>query len=157
MDLLVKFNQAQIRNNFDFKVGDTVKVYQKVKEGDKDKIQIFEGIVIAKKHGTKNPNATFTVRKVVSGIGVEKIFPLHSPLITNVEAVKRSKARRAKLYFLREAKGKRSRLTRVDFKQQKEEQEKQEKEQKENEIVEKEELVGKEKEKEELKEELKKL
>lgn len=117
MDLLTKFNQSQLKNNFDFRVGDVVRVYQKTKEGDKEKIQTFEGVVIFKKHGTKTPGATFAVRKVVSGIGVEKIFPLHSPLITNIEVVKRSKVRRAKLYYLREAKGKRAKLIAAEIPQ----------------------------------------
>jgi len=105
----------------DIKPGDTVKVYQKVKEeakkkGEeaKEKIQTFEGIVIAKKHG-KEIGATITVRKVISGIGVERIFPLHLPSIDKIEVLRRSKTRRAKLYFLRTAKGKRARLKRKDF------------------------------------------
>jgi len=89
--------------------GDTVCVYQKIKEGDKEKTQAFKGIVIARKHG-KEIGATITVRKEVSGIGVEKIFPLHSPTIEKIEILKRGKTRRAKLYYLRKAKGKRAKI-----------------------------------------------
>jgi len=83
--------------------GDLVNVYIKTKDGEKGKTQVFEGIVIAKKH-RKEIGATFTVRREVSGIGVEKIFPLHSPLIQKIEILKRKKVRRAKLYYLRRKK-----------------------------------------------------
>ena len=100
------------------KPGDTVKVYQIIKEvkkpgkkakeeSKKEKIQVFEGLVLARKHG-KEPGATITVRKVIDGIGVEKIFPLHSPMIKNIEIIKRSKVRRAKLYYLRGRVGKKA-------------------------------------------------
>lgn len=81
--------------------GDTVRVHQKIQDKGKTRIQIFEGIVLARKHGTE-PGATFTVRKVASGVGVEKIFPLYSPLIDKLEIVKRAKVRRSKLYYIRE-------------------------------------------------------
>ena len=81
--------------------GDTVRVHQKVVEKGKTRLQVFEGLVIAVKHGTE-PGATFTVRATMSGIGVEKIFPLYSPVIDKIEITKRSKVRRAKLYFIRE-------------------------------------------------------
>ncbi len=84
----------------DFKPGFTVRVHQKIKEGDKERIQIFEGLVIARKGGT-GPNATFTVRKIASGVGVERIYPLHSPNIAKMEVVKESQVRRAKLYYIR--------------------------------------------------------
>jgi len=84
----------------DIKPGDVVKIYQKILEKDKEKTQAFEGLVIARKHG-KEMGATITVRKVISGIGVEKIFPLHLPSIEKIEIVKRGKSRRAKLYYLR--------------------------------------------------------
>lgn len=81
--------------------GDTVRVMQKIKEGDKERLSPFEGIVIAKKHGT-GISGTFTVRKVVDGIGVERVFPLHSPMIAKIEIVRRANTRRAKLYYIRE-------------------------------------------------------
>jgi len=108
------FIKPQLKNDIpDIKPGDTVRVYQKIKEKDKERIQVFEGVVLAKKHG-KGINSTVTVRKVVSGIGVERIFPIHSPIIEKIEVAKRGKARRAKLYYLREAKGKKARLKKVD-------------------------------------------
>ncbi len=93
--------QMADRKALGIKPGDTVKVHQKIVDKGKTRIQIFEGIVLARKHGDE-PGATFTVRKVSSGVGVEKIFPLYSPLIEQIEIVKRSKVRRAKLYFIRE-------------------------------------------------------
>jgi large subunit ribosomal protein L19 len=88
--------------------GDNVKVYAKVLEGDKERIQVFEGVVIAIRGG--NTRRTFTVRKVSHGVGVEKTFPMHSPLIEKIEITGRSKVRRAKLYYLRKLKGKAARL-----------------------------------------------
>ena len=101
----------------DIRPGDTIRVHQKIKEGDpstgsgqvKERIQIFEGVVLAKKHG-KGISATVTVRKISLGVGVERIFPIHAPFIQKIEVVKRSKVRKAKLYYLREAKGKKARL-----------------------------------------------
>lgn len=81
--------------------GDTVRVHQKIQDKGKTRIQVFEGLVLARKHGTE-PGATFTVRKVASGVGVEKIFPLYSPLIDKLEIVRRAKVRRSKLYYIRE-------------------------------------------------------
>ncbi|MCD6549953.1 50S ribosomal protein L19 [bacterium] len=104
-----------LKNIPDIRPGDTVKVYQKIKEGKQEKIQVFEGTVLARKHG-KGISATITVRKMVSGIAVEKIFPLHSPVIEKIEIIRRGKTRRAKLYYLREAKGKRARLKKIDIK-----------------------------------------
>ncbi len=89
--------------------GDTVKVYQKIIEGGKERIQIFEGIVIAR-HKDTDISATFTVRKVSNGVGVERVFPLYSPNIAQIEVVKHNKVRRAKLYYLRAAIGKKYRL-----------------------------------------------
>ena len=89
------------RSELDLRAGDTVRVWQKIKEKDKFRLQAFEGLVLARKHGTQ-AGATFTVRKVVDGVGVERIFPLYSPAVDKVELVKRSKVRRAKLYFIRE-------------------------------------------------------
>ncbi|HEY4519295.1 MAG TPA: 50S ribosomal protein L19 [Candidatus Paceibacterota bacterium] len=110
MDKLSKFADRQTSSSMpEFRVGDTVRVHQKIKEGDKERTQIFEGLVISKKHG-KGASATFKVRKVTSGVGVERTYPLHSPFISKVEVSKSSKVRRAKLYFVRTAKGKRSRF-----------------------------------------------
>lgn len=92
----------------EFKAGDTVRVYVRVKEGDKERIQVFQGVVIARKHG--GIRETITVRKVSSGIGVERIFPLHSPVIEKIEVVQEGKVRRAKLYYLRQLKGKKARI-----------------------------------------------
>ena len=89
------------RKGLGVKAGDTVRVHQKIQDKGKTRIQIFDGIVLARKHGTE-PGATFTVRKVASGVGVEKIYPLYSPLIDKIEIVKRAKVRRAKLYYIRE-------------------------------------------------------
>ncbi len=89
------------RKDLGIKAGDTVRVHQKIQEKGKTRIQVFEGLVLARKHGNE-AGATFTVRKVSSGIGVEKIFPLYSPLIDKIEITRRSKVRRAKLYYIRE-------------------------------------------------------
>jgi len=101
MDKLSIFNKAQVRIVPDIRPGDTVKIYQKFKEGDKKKIQSFEGIVIARKHG-KGISATITVRKISFGVGVEKIMPIYSPTIDKIEIVRRAKVKRAKLYYIRE-------------------------------------------------------
>ena len=93
--------QMEDRKALGLKAGDTVKVHQKIVDKGKTRIQIFEGLVLARKHGDE-AGATFTVRKVSSGIGVEKIYPLYSPLIEQIEIVKRAKVRRAKLYYIRE-------------------------------------------------------
>ena len=85
-------------------IGDTVKVHVKIKEGEKYRIQIFEGTVIAKKHG--GINETFTVRRVAHGCGIERVFPVHSPIIDKVEVIRNGKVRRAKLYYLRDRVGK---------------------------------------------------
>lgn len=89
------------RKNLDMRVGDTVQVSQKIIEKGKTRLQAYEGLVIARKHGT-TPGATFTVRRVAGGFGMEKIFPLYSPMIADIKVVRRSKVRRAKLYFIRE-------------------------------------------------------
>jgi len=112
--LLDQFNKLQLKEMPDIKSGYTIKVHQKIKEGDKERIQIFEGIVIARKHG-KGINSTITVRKVTDGIGVERIFPVHSPAIEKIEVVKRGKVRRSKIYFLRTAKGKAAKLKNKEF------------------------------------------
>lgn len=89
------------RKALGIRAGDTVRVHQKIQDKGKTRIQIFEGLVLARKHGNE-PGATFTVRKVASGVGVEKIYPLYSPMIDKLEIVKRAKVRRAKLYYIRE-------------------------------------------------------
>ena len=92
----------------DFAPGDTVKVHVKIKEGEKERIQVFQGVVISKRKGTTN--ATFTVRKVSYGVGVERIFPLHSPIIDKIEVVTKGRVRRAKIYYLRKLRGKSARI-----------------------------------------------
>lgn len=89
------------RKNIDMRAGDTVRVHQKIQEKGKTRIQVFEGLVLARKHGAEM-GSTFTVRKVSGGYGVERIFPLHSPVIDKIEVTKRAKVRRAKLYYIRE-------------------------------------------------------
>jgi large subunit ribosomal protein L19 len=110
MDKIQSFTQKYIKQNIPLlRAGDTVRVYEKIKEGDKERVQVFEGLVIASKHGAKGPNATFTVRKISYGIGVERVYPLHSPAIQKIEVVKHDKVRRAKLYYVRGMKGKKKR------------------------------------------------
>ena len=89
------------RSSIGLRAGDTVRVHQKIQDKGKTRIQIFEGLVLARKHGDE-PGATFTVRKVASGVGVEKVYPLYSPLIDKIEIVKRAQVRRSKLYYIRE-------------------------------------------------------
>src|SRR3989337_1255587 len=98
-----KFSPVDIeaRKKLDRGAGDTVRVWQKIKEGDKTRSQAFEGLVLARKHGTE-AGATFTVRKVSDGIGIERVFPLYSPVIEKIEILRRGKVRRAKLYYVRE-------------------------------------------------------
>ena len=111
-----QFTKPYLKTNLpDLRPGDTVKVFQKIQEGDKQRIQIFEGIILALKHG-KGISGTFTVRKIIDGFGVEKIFPLHSPNIDKIEIVSRGKVRRAKLYYLRERHGKKAKVKRKEEK-----------------------------------------
>lgn len=91
---------VEARKNLDMRPGDTVKVYQKIQEKGKTRLQVFEGLILARKHGTEE-GATFTVRRVANGYGVEKIFPLYSPMIDKIEVVKRSKIGQSKLYHIR--------------------------------------------------------
>lgn len=109
MNSLQAVDNSQLRKDIpNFRSGDTVRVHVKIREGDKYRIQVFEGVVLAlKRHGA---SSTFTVRKVSSGYGVERIFPLHSPMIAKLEVVKRGRVRRARLYYLRERRGKAARL-----------------------------------------------
>ncbi len=109
MDLIHQIGKGQMRTDFpEFKVGDTVKVHYKIKEGSKERIQVFQGIVIQKRG--MQISATFTVRKISGGIGVERIFPQHSPNIDKIEVVRFGRVRRAKLFYLRKAKGKAARV-----------------------------------------------
>jgi large subunit ribosomal protein L19 len=109
MDLLRAVDNSQMRTDLPrFRPGDTVRVHVKIKEGEKYRIQIFEGVVIAQK--SNGISSTFTVRKVSLGYGVERIFPLHSPIIERLEVVKSGKVRRARLYYLRGRRGKAARL-----------------------------------------------
>lgn len=106
-------NKSQIKKEApDIRAGDVVRIHLKLLEKTKrggEKIQVFEGLVIARKHG-KGINSTFTVRKISDGIGIERIFPIHCPSITKIELVKRSKVRRAKLYYMRQRAGKKARM-----------------------------------------------
>ena len=107
MDIVKSIEHEQLKNSIpEIRVGNTVRVHVKIKEGNKERIQVFEGIVIKKQGG--GVNETFTVRKISYGVGVEKTFLIHSPLVEKVEVVRVGKARRAKLYYLRERTGKAS-------------------------------------------------
>jgi large subunit ribosomal protein L19 len=109
MDPLEMVEREHLRTDLpDFRVGDTVRVHVKIIEGDKERIQPFEGVVIQKKGG--GVRSTFTVRKISYGIGVERIFPLHSPRIDRIDIISRGKVRRAKLFYLRNLKGKAARI-----------------------------------------------
>ena len=112
MNLLQAVDNLQLRTDIPkLRSGDTVRVHVKIKEGDKYRIQLFEGVVLSvKRHGI---SSTFTVRKVTSGYGVERIFPIHSPILEKVEVVKQGKVRRARLYYLRGRRGKAARLKEV--------------------------------------------
>lgn len=104
-DIIKKIEDAQMKENVcDFRVGDTVRVYAKIKEGSRERIQMFEGIVLKRQNGGSREN--FTVRKISGGVGVEKTWPLHSPVIEKIEVIRRGKVRRAKLNYLRERVGK---------------------------------------------------
>lgn len=105
MDIIKSIEHEQLKNTIpDLHVGDTVRVHQRIKEGNRQRIQVFEGIIIKKQNG--GLNATFTVRRISYGVGVEKTFLIHSPLIEKVENIRVGKARRAKLYYLRDRLGK---------------------------------------------------
>ena len=96
----------------EFNIGDTVKVFVKIKEGDKQRIQAYEGVVISKKNG--GIRETFTVRRISYGVGVERTFPIHSPLIDHVEVTRKAKARRAKLYYIRDLTGKAAKVKQAE-------------------------------------------
>ena len=109
MDLIKELESQQLKKEMPvINVGDTVRVHVKIKEGSRERIQVFEGTVIAKKHG--GIEETFTVRRISYGVGVEKVFPVHSPSIATIEVVRHGFVRRAKLYYLRERSGKSARI-----------------------------------------------
>ncbi len=108
-NIIKAIEDAQLKSNItEFRVGDTVKVYAKVVEGNRERIQVFEGTVIKRQGG--GARETFTVRKFSNGVGVEKTWPLHSPIVDKIEVVRLGKVRRAKLYYLRERVGKRAKV-----------------------------------------------
>ncbi|ADU51075.1 LSU ribosomal protein L19P [Thermaerobacter marianensis DSM 12885] len=109
MDLLKSVHQEYMKQDVpEFGPGDTVRVHLKVKEGGRERIQVFEGTVIARRGG--GLDETFTVRRIASGVGVERVFPLHSPAIERIEVTRRGKVRRARLYYLRQLRGKAARI-----------------------------------------------
>jgi large subunit ribosomal protein L19 len=109
MHPFIETQKEYLRDNIpDFRPGDTLRVNVRVREGEKERIQAFEGVCIARKHG--GVTETFTVRKVSGGVGVERIFPLHSPSVDSVQVVRRGRVRRAKLYYLRNLRGKAARI-----------------------------------------------
>ena len=113
MNRLDSIEKTQLKENIPaFQSGDTVKVHVRIKEGNKERLQVFEGVVIAKKHG--GARETVTVRKVSFGVGVERIFPIHATIIDHIDVVRRGKVRRAKLYYLRELRGKAARIKERD-------------------------------------------
>ncbi len=113
MNRLDNIEIPQLRDNVpDFQSGDTVKVHVRIKEGNKERLQVFEGIVIARKHG--GIRETITVRKVSFSVGVERIFPLHATVVDHIDVVRRGKVRRAKLYYLRDLRGKAARIKEKD-------------------------------------------
>ena len=108
-EIIKEIEQAQLKESVDkFSVGDTVKVYGKIKEGNRERVQVFEGTVLKIQGGSNRE--TFTVRKISNGVGVEKTWPLHSPNVEKIEVVRRGKVRRAKLYYLRDRVGKRAKV-----------------------------------------------
>jgi len=108
-DIIRALQAEQLRNDLpNLEIGDTVRVYVKIKEGNRERIQMFEGTIIRKKHG--GISETFTVRRVSYGVGVERTFPVHSPMIDKIEVVRKGKVRRAKLYYLRDRVGKASKV-----------------------------------------------
>ena len=109
MDLIKELNKETLaKESANVQIGDTIRVHVKVKEGSRERIQVFEGIVIAKKHG--GIEETITVRRISYGVGVEKVFPVHSPSIDHIEVVRSGKVRRAKLYYLRGRVGKAAKI-----------------------------------------------
>ena len=108
-NIIENIEREQMRVDIpDFKAGDTIKVHARIKEGEKERVQIFQGFVIRKRRGTTG--ATFTVRKISYGVGVERIFPLHSPTIDKIEVISKGRVRRGRLYYMRKLKGKAARI-----------------------------------------------
>ena len=107
-EIIKSIEAAQVKEVVDFNVGDTIKVYAKIREGNRERVQVFEGFVLKKQNG--GVSETFTVRKISSGVGVEKTFPLHSPNVAGIDVIRRGKVRRAKLYYLRDRVGKASKV-----------------------------------------------
>lgn len=113
MNRLDSIEQTQLKDNIpNFQSGDTVKVHVRIKEGNKERLQVFEGVCIARKHG--GSRETVTIRKVSFGVGVERIFPLHATVIDHIDVMRRGKVRRAKLYYLRDLRGKAARIKERD-------------------------------------------
>ena len=109
MNIIATLEKEGLKENVnDFNIGDTVRVYVKVVEGDKERIQAYEGVVIARKNGSIRE--TFTVRRISFGVGVERTFPVHSPRIDRIEVLRKGKVRRAKLYYVRKLSGKRAKI-----------------------------------------------
>ncbi|MBF0201556.1 MAG: 50S ribosomal protein L19 [Desulfamplus sp.] len=109
MNIIDQLEMEQIRlDHPDFRAGDTIKVHVRIKEGDKERIQVFQGVVIKKSKGLAS--ARFTVRKISGGVGVERIFPLHSPSIEKIEVITRGRVRRSRIYYLRNLRGKAARI-----------------------------------------------
>ncbi len=113
-DKIKLFDEKNLKNTLELKAGMKVRVWQKIKEADKERLQAFEGLVIAVKHG-RGKTGTFTIRKISSGIGVEKVFPIHAPTIEKIEILSQAKVRRAKLYYLRGRIGKKAKMKHVEF------------------------------------------
>lgn len=113
MNTLDSVEKLQLRDNLpDFKAGDTVRVHVRIKEGNKERLQVFEGLCIARKHG--GIRETVTIRKISFGVGVERIFPIHATIVDHIDLIRRGRVRRAKLYYLRELRGKAARIKELD-------------------------------------------
>ena len=118
MNRLDSIEKTQLKENIpNFQPGDTLKVHVRIKEGNKERLQIFEGICIARKHG--GSRETITVRKISFGVGVERIFPLHATIVDHIDVIRRGKVRRAKLYYLRDLRGKAARIKERDTRNKK--------------------------------------
>lgn len=113
MNTLDSVEKSQLKDNVpDFKAGDTVRVHVRIQEGNKERLQVFEGVCIARKHG--GARETVTIRKISFGVGVERIFPIHATIIDHIDVIRRGRVRRAKLYYLRELRGKAARIKELD-------------------------------------------